>query len=48
MVLFNLHINEFAAVQIQLKGGLAVLEQNPSNSDAETALYWIKALINLE
>jgi hypothetical protein len=45
-VLSNLTFNESAAVRIQLEGGLAVLEQNPSNSDAKTALYRIKALIN--
>jgi hypothetical protein len=41
-VLFNLTFNEFAAVRIQLERSLAVLEQNPSNFDAETALYRIK------
>jgi hypothetical protein len=46
-VLFNLTFNDFAAVRIQLEGGLAVLEQNPGNSDAETALRQINALFNL-
>jgi hypothetical protein len=47
-VLSTLTFNEFAAVRIQLEGGLAVLEQNPNNSDAEIALHQIKALINLD
>jgi hypothetical protein len=40
--LFNLTFNESVAVRIQLEGGLAVLEQNPSNSDAKRALQRIK------
>jgi hypothetical protein len=46
-VLFNLAFNEFVAVRIQLERSLALLEHNPSNFDAETALYRIKALIIL-
>jgi hypothetical protein len=43
LVLFKLTFNEFAAVRIQLEGGFAVLEQNPSNSKAGTGLQRIKA-----
>jgi hypothetical protein len=43
--LSNLTFNESVAVRIRLEGGLAVLEQNPNNSNAETALQRIKALI---
>jgi hypothetical protein len=42
--LFNLTFNK--SVGIQLEGGLAVLEQNPSNSNAETALQRIMAFLN--
>jgi hypothetical protein len=46
--LFNLTSNESVAVKIQLEGGLAVLEQNPSNSYVAAALKRInRALINL-
>jgi uncharacterized membrane protein YecN with MAPEG domain len=47
MALLQLTFNESVAVRIQLEGGVAVLEQNPSNSYAETALQSInKALSN--
>jgi hypothetical protein len=48
LTLFNLSFNESVSVRIQLIGGLAVLEQNPSNSDAETALQRIRASTNLD
>jgi hypothetical protein len=47
LALFKLSFNESVAVRIQLKRGLAVLEHNPSNSDAKSALQRIKALIIL-
>jgi hypothetical protein len=40
---FNLSFNESVAVRIQLVGGLAVLEQNASNSNAQAVLQRIKA-----
>jgi hypothetical protein len=47
LALFKLGFNESIAVRIQLKGGLAVLEQNPSNAYAQTALLRIKTSIIL-
>jgi hypothetical protein len=44
--LFHLTFNKYVAVKIQHEGGMAVLEQNPSNSNAEKALQRIKALTN--
>jgi hypothetical protein len=46
LALFNLSFNESVAARIQLEGGVAVLEQNPSNSNAEKAIQRIKALIH--
>jgi hypothetical protein len=44
LALFNLTFNKSVAVRIlQLEGGLAVLKQNPSNSNAKRALKRIKA-----
>jgi hypothetical protein len=40
-------LNESVAARIQLEGGVAVLEQNSSNSNAGKALQQIEALINL-
>jgi hypothetical protein len=46
IALLQLALNEYVAVRIQLEGGVAVLEQNPSNACAELALQCInKALI---
>jgi hypothetical protein len=54
--LFSLTFNKSVAARIQFEGGLAVLEQNPSNFNAKIALLrirglavlqWIRALINL-
>jgi hypothetical protein len=42
LALFCLSCNESVAVRIQLEGGLAVLEQNPSISYARTALQRIR------
>jgi hypothetical protein len=49
LALSNLTFNDSVAIRgIQLEeGGLAVLEHNPSNSNAETALQRIKALASL-
>jgi hypothetical protein len=47
LALFNLTSNQSVAVRIQLARGSVVLEQNPSNSDADTSLQRIKALMNL-
>jgi hypothetical protein len=47
VALFNLSFNESVSVRIQLEAGLAVLEQNPSNSHAKMALQRIRAPINL-
>ena len=47
LALFNLCFNESVAARIGVEGGLAVLEHNPSNSDAERALQRIRASINL-
>jgi hypothetical protein len=41
-----LTFNESAAVRIQLVGGSVVLEQNPNDSFAKTALQRINASIN--
>jgi hypothetical protein len=45
--LFYLTVNDSVAVRMQFEGGLAVLEQNPSNSYAKRALQRIKPLIIL-
>jgi hypothetical protein len=45
--LYNLSFKESVAVRIGLEGGLAVLEQNPRDFQAKTALQRIKALITL-
>jgi hypothetical protein len=42
LALFNLSFNESVAARIQLEGGLAVLERNPNNSNAEKALQRIR------
>ncbi len=47
LALFNLCFNESVAARIGVEGGLAVLEHNPSNSDAERALQRIRASINV-
>jgi hypothetical protein len=40
--LSSLSFNESVATRIQLEGGVAVLEQNPSNANAEKAMQRIK------
>jgi hypothetical protein len=47
LALSNLTFNDSVAIMIQLEGGLAVLEQNPSSSYAATALQRIRAVIDL-
>jgi hypothetical protein len=47
LALSNLTLNDSVAIMIQLEGGLAVLEQNPCNSYAVTALQRIRAVIDL-
>jgi hypothetical protein len=44
--LFILSFNESVSVKIQLMGGVAVLEHNPSNPHAEAALQRMRASIN--
>jgi hypothetical protein len=43
LALFNLSFNESVANRIHLEGGLAVLEQNPRDSNAEAALKRIES-----
>jgi hypothetical protein len=42
--LLDFTFNKFVAVRIGLEGGVFVLEQNPSNSNAKRALQRIRAL----
>jgi hypothetical protein len=47
LALFNLTDNKSVAVRIQLLGDVAVLGQNPSNSDAERALQRIRGSLKI-
>jgi hypothetical protein len=45
--LLSLTLNEYVAIRVEVEGGVAVLEQNRSNSNDKKALKWMnKALVN--